>query len=132
MYAYAEATAPKVTVITRKGYGGAYDAMGSKHLGADVNYAWPGAAIAVMEGTSAVNIISRRELASAPDVEAARAELVADYKERFEHPYIAAARGYVDDVIDPRDTRIKIARALVMLRGKAETLPAKKHGNLPL
>ncbi len=132
VYAYAEATAPKVTVITRKGYGGAYDAMGSKHLGADVNYAWPGAAIAVMEGASAVQIIGRRELESAPDVEAARAELVADYKERFEHPYIAAARGYVDDVIDPRDTRIKVARALEMLRGKAETPPPKKHGNLPL
>lgn len=129
VYAYAEATTPKVTVITRKGYGGAYDAMGSKHLGADVNYAWPGAAIAVMEGASAVNIISRRELESKPE---ARDELVRDYKERFEHPYIAAARGYIDDVIDPRDTRIKVARALEMLRNKAETPPAKKHGNLPL
>ena len=132
VYAYAEATVPKVSVITRKGYGGAYVAMGSKHLGADVNYAWPGAAIAVMDGPSAINIIGRRELEHADDVEAARAELVADYQQRFEHPYIAAAKGYVDDVIEPRDTRIKIARALQALRSKAQTLPAKKHGNLPL
>jgi propionyl-CoA carboxylase beta chain len=132
VYAYAEATTPKVTVITRKGFGGAYDAMGSKHLGADVNYAWPGAAIAVMDGPGAVNIISRREVAAADDPDAARAELISDYKERYEHPFIAAARGYVDDVIDPRETRKRIARALKMLRGKAQTLPAKKHGNLPL
>ncbi|HJM75835.1 MAG TPA: acyl-CoA carboxylase subunit beta [Dehalococcoidia bacterium] len=132
VYAYAEATTPKVTVITRKGFGGAYDAMGSKHLGADVNYAWPGAAIAVMDGPGAINIIGRREVDAADDQEAARAELISDYKERFEHPYIAAGRGYVDDVIDPRETRRRVARALTMLRGKAQTLPAKKHGNLPL
>ena len=132
VYAYAEATVPKVTVITRKGYGGAYDAMGSKHLGADVNYAWPGAAIAVMDGTQAVNIIGRREIAAADDPDATRAALIADYRERFEHPYIAAARGYVDDVIDPRDTRLKVARALESLRGKSQTLPAKKHGSIPL
>ena len=132
VYAYAEATVPKVSVVTRKGFGGAYVAMGSRHLGADVNYSWPGAAIAVMEGASAVNIISRRELESAPDVDVARAGLVADYEQRFEHPFHAASKGYIDDVIDPRDTRIKIARALKMLRHKSETLPAKKHGNLPL
>ena len=132
VYAYAEATVPKVTVITRKGYGGAYDAMGSKHLGADVNYAWPGAAIAVMDGTQAVNIIGRREIAAADDPDATRAGLIADYRERFEHPYIAAARGYVDDVIDPRDTRARVARALEALRGKSQTLPPKKHGSIPL
>jgi acetyl-CoA carboxylase carboxyltransferase component len=132
LYAYAEATVPKVTVITRKGFGGAYDAMGSKHLGADVNYAWPGAAIAVMGGGQAVNIISRRELQQATDPDATRAQLVADYKRRFEHPYIAAAKGYIDDVIDPRDTRAKIAHALEMLRSKTDSLPAKKHGNIPL
>ncbi len=132
LYAYAEATVPKVTVITRKGFGGAYDAMGSKHLGADVNYAWPGAAIAVMGGGQAVNIISRRELAAAEDQDATRRELIADYKRRYEHPYIAAAKGYIDDVIDPRDTRAKIAHALDMLRAKAESMPAKKHGNIPL
>ena len=132
VYAYAEATVPKVSVITRKGYGGAYVAMGSKHLGADVNYAWPGSAIAVMDGPSAINIIGRRELEGADDVDAARAELVADYQQQFEHSYIAAAKGYIDDVIDPRDTRIKVAHALQALRTKAQTLPAKKHGNLPL
>ncbi|MSQ35626.1 MAG: acyl-CoA carboxylase subunit beta [Dehalococcoidia bacterium] len=132
LYAYAEATVPKVTVITRKGFGGAYDAMGSKHLGADVNYAWPGASIAVMGGGQAVNIISRRELQQSADPDATRIQLVADYKRRFEHPYIAAAKGYIDDVIDPRDTRAKIAHALEMLRNKTDTLPAKKHGNIPL
>ena len=132
LYAYAEATVPKVTVITRKGFGGAYDAMGSKHLGADVNYAWPGAAIAVMGGGQAVNIISRRELAAAEDQDATRRDLIANYKRRYEHPYIAAAKGYIDDVIEPRDTRAKIAHALDMLRAKAESMPAKKHGNIPL
>ena len=132
LYAYAEATVPKVTVITRKGFGGSYDAMGSKHLGADVNYAWPGAAIAVMGGAQAVNIINRREIQSADDPDAARALLVAEYQRRYEHPYIAAAKGYIDDVIDPRDTRARIAHALEMLRHKAETHPPKKHGNIPL
>ena len=132
VYAYAEATVPKVTVVMRKGFGGAYDAMGSKHLGADVNYAWPGVAIAVMGGGQAVNIIGRREIQGAADPEAKRLEIIEDYKERYEHPYIAAARGYVDDVIDPRETRSKIAHALEMLSTKAETVPAKKHGNIPL
>ncbi len=132
VFAYAEATVPKVTVITRKGFGGAYDAMGSKHLGADINYAWPGAAIAVMGGGQAVNIIGRREIQTAPDPAAKRQELIEDYARQYEHPYIAASKGYIDDVIDPRDTRVKVAHALDMLRNKAETLPAKKHSNIPL
>ena len=132
MYAYAEATVPKITVILRKGFGGAYDAMGSKHLAADVNYAWPTAAIAVMGAGQAVNIIARRELQAADDPEAKRAELTAEYRERLEHPYIAASRGYIDDVIDPSETRAKIAHALAMLRTKADVPPPKKHGNIPL
>ena len=132
LYAYAEASVPKVTVITRKAFGGAYVAMGSKHLGADVNFVWPGGAIAVMGGHQAVNIINRRELQSAADQDAARAELVADYQSRYEHPYIAAAKGYVDDVIDPRETRMRVARALRMLLSKVESPLAKKHGNIPL
>jgi acetyl-CoA carboxylase carboxyltransferase component len=132
VYAYSAATVPKVTVILRKAFGGAYDAMGSKHLGADVNYAWAGAAIAVMAGSQAVNIINRREIQSAADPDDERKRRVADYVDRLEHPYIAAAKGYIDDVIDPRDTRQKVAHALEMLRGKAETQPPRKHGNLPL
>ena len=132
VYAYAAATVPKVTVILRKAFGGAYDAMGAKHLGADVNYAWAGAAIAVMSGSQAVNIINRREIQAAADPEAERRRLVADYAQRLEHPYIAAARGYIDDVIDPRDTRVKIAHALEMLATKSVTVPPKKHGNMPL
>ncbi|MCY3655877.1 MAG: acyl-CoA carboxylase subunit beta [Chloroflexi bacterium] len=132
LYAYAEATVPLITVITRKGFGGAYVAMGSKHLGADINFVWPGGAIAVMGGSQAVNIINRRELQAAEDEDAVRAELVSDYQERIEHPYIAAAKGYVDDVIDPRDTRARIAQALRMLQRKAESPLAKKHGNIPL
>ena len=132
VFAYAEATVPKVTIILRKAFGGAYDAMGSKHLGADVNYAWAGAAVAVMAGTQAVNIIKRRELQAADDEDAERARLVADYEAQLEHPYIAAANGYIDDVIDPRDTRIKVASALEVLRHKSEPLPPKKHGSIPL
>ena len=132
LYAYAEATVPLITVILRKAFGGAYVAMGSKHLGADANFVWPGGAIAVMGGGQAVNIINRRELQAAEDQAAVRAELVEDYRQRFEHPYIAAAKGYVDDVIDPRDTRARVARALRMLHRKAESPLAKKHGNIPL
>jgi acetyl-CoA carboxylase carboxyltransferase component len=132
VYAYAAATVPKITVILRKAFGGAYDAMGSKHLGADVNYAWAGAAIAVMAGTQAINIINRRELAAADDPNVARQELVSDYVERLEHPYIAAAKGYIDDVIDPRDTRTKVSHALSILRTKSQSVPPKKHGNIPL
>ena len=132
VYAYAAATVPKITVILRKAFGGAYDAMGSKHLGADVNYAWPTAAIAVMAGSQAVNIISRREITGAEDPDAERKRLIEDYRERLEHPYIAAAKGYIDDVIDPRDTRVKIAHALDMLRTKSVQVAPKKHGNMPL
>jgi propionyl-CoA carboxylase beta chain len=132
IYAYAEATVPKVTVITRKAYGGAYDVMGSKHLRADVNLAWPTAEIAVMGAQGAVNILYRRELAAAPDAEVRRKELVDDYESHFANPYIAAERGYVDAVIRPSDTRRDVIRSLRLLRTKRETLPPKKHGNIPL
>ena len=132
VYAYAAATVPKVTVILRKAFGGAYLAMGAKHLDADVNYAWPGAAIAVMAGSQAVNIINRRDIQSAADPEAERKRLVADYRTRLEHPYIAAAKGYIDDVIDPAETRMKIAHALELLRTKSTPVLLKKHGNMPL
>jgi Acetyl-CoA carboxylase, carboxyltransferase component (subunits alpha and beta) len=136
IYAYAEATVPKITIITRKGYGGAYVVMGSKHLRADVNLAWPTAEIAVMGAQGAVNIIHRRSIAAAgPDpvaVEARRAELIADYADHFANPYIAAERGYVDAVIVPSKTRSEIVKALRLLRTKRESLPPKKHGNIPL
>ena len=132
IYAYAEATVPLVTVITRKAYGGAYDVMGSKHLGADLNLAWPTAQIAVMGAQGAVNILYRRELADADDPEATRAELIAEYEDTLANPYVAAERGYVDAVIPPHETRIEIVRALRLLRTKRETLPPKKHGNIPL
>ncbi|MFG1952727.1 acyl-CoA carboxylase subunit beta, partial [Micromonospora sp. NPDC048830] len=132
IYAYAEATVPKVTVITRKAYGGAYDVMGSKHLGADLNFAWPTAQIAVMGAQGAVNILYRQELAAAEDPAALRAELIAEYEDTLANPYIAAERGYVDAVIAPHETRAQIVRALRVLRTKRETLPPKKHGNIPL
>ena len=132
VYAYSEATVPKVTVIVRRAYGGAYDAMGSKHLRADVNYSWPTGEIAVMGPDAAVNIIYRRELEKADDVEAARRQLIEEYKAKFANPYVAASKGYIDDVIDPRETRPKIIRALEMLRNKTDSTPAKKHGNVPL
>ena len=132
LYAYAEATVPKLTVITRKAYGGAYDVMSSKHIRADVNVAWPTAEVAVMGPEGAVNIIFRNELAAAADPEARRAELIADYKERFANPYSAAERGYVDDVIEPRRTRPYLIRALEMHLAKREPTPKRKHGNIPL
>ncbi|SCG43804.1 propionyl-CoA carboxylase carboxyltransferase subunit [Micromonospora siamensis] len=132
IYAYAEATVPKVTVITRKAYGGAYDVMGSKHLGADLNFAWPTAQIAVMGAQGAVNILYRSELANAEDPAAVRAEKIAEYEDTLANPYIAAERGYVDSVIPPHETRTQIVRALRVLRTKRETLPPKKHGNIPL
>ncbi len=136
IYAYAEATVPKVTVITRKAYGGAYDVMGSKHLGADINFAWPTAQIAVMGAQGAVNILYRRDLAEARasggDAEARRRELAAAYEDSLANPYIAAERGYVDSVIPPSATRIAVLKALRMLRTKRQTLPPKKHGNIPL
>jgi len=132
IYAYAEATVPLVTVITRKAYGGAYDVMGSKHLGADVNLAWPTAQIAVMGAQGAVNILYRRELAGTENSDARRAELVSDYEHMLANPYIAAERGYIDAVIRPSETRGQITRALRALRTKRATLPPKKHGNIPL
>src|SRR5579875_1033473 len=132
IYAYAEATVPKVTVITRKAYGGAYDVMGSKHLGGDVSLAWPTAQIAVMGAQGAVNILYRRELAAAADPDALRAQRIAEYEDRLANPYIAAERGYVDAVIRPAETRPAVTRALRALRTKRQTLPPKKHGNIPL
>ena len=132
LYAYAEATVPKLTVVTRKAYGGAYIVMGSKHLRADVNFAWPTAEIAVMGPDAAVNIIHRRRLAEAEDPEALRKELIDEYKENFANPYAASERGFIDDVIDPAETRPRLIRALDMLQNKRDTLPPKKHGNIPL
>jgi propionyl-CoA carboxylase beta chain len=132
IYAYAEATVPKITVITRKAYGGAYDVMGSKHLGGDINLAWPTAQIAVMGAQGAVSILYRRELAEASDQNELRNELVTEYEDRLANPYIAAERGYVDAVIRPAETRSQVTRALRTLHGKRQTLPPKKHGNIPL
>ena len=132
IYAYAEATVPLITVITRKAYGGAYDVMGSKHLGADMNIAWPSAQIAVMGAQGAVNILYRNELRDATDPEARRAELITEYEDTLANPYVAAERGYVDAVIPPHETRSEIVRSLRLLRTKRETLPPKKHGNIPL
>jgi propionyl-CoA carboxylase beta chain len=132
IYAYAEATVPKVTVITRKAYGGAYDVMGSKHLGADMNFAWPTAQIAVMGAQGAVNILYRKELGAADDADGMRSELIQDYEDTLANPYIAAERGYVDSVIPPSYTRVYVTRALRTLRTKRATLPPKKHGNIPL
>ena len=132
IYAYAEATVPLITVITRKAYGGAYDVMGSKHLGADINVAWPTAQIAVMGAQGAVNILYRNELKEAGDAEAKRAELITEYEDTLANPYVAAERGYIDAVIAPHETRVEVVRSLRLLRSKRETLPAKKHGNIPL
>jgi propionyl-CoA carboxylase beta chain len=132
IYAYCEATVPLVTVITRKAYGGAYDVMGSKHLGGDINVAWPTAQIAVMGAQGAVNILYRNELAEADDPEARRAELITEYEDTLANPYVAAERGYIDAVITPHETRAEIVRALRLLRTKRATLPPKKHGNIPL
>ncbi len=132
LYAYAEATVPKVTVITRKAYGGAYCVMGSKHLRTDVNFAWPSAEIAVMGPEGAVNIVYRREISNAPDPEALRREKIAEYQERFANPFVAAERGFLDDVIEPRHTRARVIQAFRMLETKVDSNPRKKHGNIPL
>ena len=132
IYAYAEATVPLLTVITRKAYGGAYDVMGSKHLGADFNLAWPTAQIAVMGAQGAVNILYRKELATAEDPEELRAKLVTEYDDELANPYIAAERGFIDAVISPHETRVELTRVLRLLRTKRQTLPPKKHGNIPL
>jgi propionyl-CoA carboxylase beta chain len=132
LYAFCEATVPKITVVTRKAYGGAYCVMNSKHIRADLNVAWPTAEIAVMGAGGAVNIIFKRELAQAEDPVARKAELVAEYSERFASPYVAARRGYVDDVIEPNQTRPRLINALNMLQNKRDHNPPKKHGNMPL
>ncbi len=132
LYAFCEATVPRVTVITRKAYGGAYDVMNSKHIGADMNYAWPSAEVAVMGAKGAAEIIFRKEIAQAEDPVAKLDEKVAEYTEKFANPYLAAERGYVDEVILPSDTRSKLITAFEMLKNKVDTLPKKKHGNIPL
>jgi propionyl-CoA carboxylase beta chain len=132
LYAYCEATVPKITVITRKAYGGAYDVMSSKHIRGDINYAWPTAEIAVMGAEGAVNILFKDEIEKAENPEQRRKELIAEYTEKFANPYIAASRGYIDEVIQPRQTRVKLINALEMLKNKRDANPPKKHGNIPL
>ena len=132
LYAYCEATVPKITVILRKAYGGAYDVMGSKHSGADINYAWPTAEIAVMGPEGAINIIFRKEITSAKDPKKKRTELVSEYRQKFANPYITAQKAYIDDVIEPAHTRPKLITALEMLITKRELRPSKKHANIPL
>lgn len=132
LYAFSEATVPRITVITRKAYGGAYDVMNSKHIGCDMNYAWPAAEIAVMGAKGAAEIIFRHDIKKSENPEATLAEKELEYKERFANPYEAAARGFIDEVIQPSDTRRKVIEALRMLRNKAQRMPRKKHGNLPL
>ncbi|HUS71090.1 MAG TPA: carboxyl transferase domain-containing protein [Anaerolineae bacterium] len=132
LYAYCEATVPKVTIITRKGYGGAYVVMSSKHIRGDISYAWPSAEIAVMGTEGAVNIIFRKEIAAAEDPEAEREKLGEEYREQVAHPYVAASRGYIDDIIEPRETRPRLIEALETLQNKRDRNPPKKHGNMPL
>jgi propionyl-CoA carboxylase beta chain len=132
LYAYTEATVPKITIITRKAYGGAYDVMASKHMLADFNFAWPSAEVAVMGAEGAVNIVYRRELVGSDDPDSRRKELIDDYKAHFANPYIAAERGYIDDVIIPHETRPKLIAALHTLQTKREPGPRRKHGNIPL
>jgi len=132
LYAYCEATVPKITIITRKAYGGAYDVMSSKHIRGDISYAWPSAEIAVMGPEGAVNIIFRKQIAEAEDPEAERTRLVQEYRDTFANPFVAAARGYIDDVIEPRETRPRLIEAVQMLQNKRDTNPPKKHGNIPL
>jgi propionyl-CoA carboxylase beta chain len=132
LFAYSEATVPKLTVILRKAYGGAYVALNSKSIGADLVFAWPNAEIAVMGPQGAANIIFSKEINNSENPELTRQQKIEEYREKFANPYVAASRGMVDDVIDPRDTRIKIIQALEMLKNKKESRPYKKHGNIPL
>jgi propionyl-CoA carboxylase beta chain len=132
LYAFCEATVPRLTVITRKAYGGAYDVMNSKHVRADLNFAWPTAEIAVMGPKGAVEILFKKELSESQNAEAAVKAKEQEYREQFAHPYEAAARGYIDDVIDPRETRARLINGLDMLRNKRDQNPWRKHGNLPL
>jgi propionyl-CoA carboxylase beta chain len=132
LYAYCEATVPKLTVITRKAYGGAYDVMSSKHIRADFNFAWPTAEVAVMGPEGAVNIVFRKELEESDDADERRRELIAEYRDQFANPFVAAERGYVDDVIEPRRTRPVLIDALETTLTKREPRPRRKHGNIPL
>jgi len=132
LYAYCEATVPKITIITRKAYGGAYDVMSSKHIRGDVNYAWPSSEIAVMGPEGAVEIIFKKEIENADDKEKITNEKVAEYRKKFANPYIAAERGYIDEIIEPQETRLKLIRSLEMLENKVDSNPRKKHGNIPL
>jgi propionyl-CoA carboxylase beta chain len=132
LYAYCEATVPRITVITRKSYGGAYLVMNARGIRADLVYAWPSAEIAVMGAQGAVNVVFRREIADADDIEVRRSELISSYEDQFNNPYRAAELGLVDEVIEPRETRVKLIRGLDMLRSKREVLPPRKHGNIPL
>jgi propionyl-CoA carboxylase beta chain len=132
LYAFSEATVPRITVITRKAYGGAYDVMNSKHIGADLNFAWPGAEIAVMGASGAAEIIFKKEIAEAEDPALKLQEKIEEYTKKFANPYRAANRGYVDEVIFPEETRQKLIRSFAMLENKAAVLPKKKHGNIPL
>ncbi|NWG17411.1 MAG: acyl-CoA carboxylase subunit beta [Chloroflexi bacterium] len=132
LYAYSEATVPKISVITRKAYGGAYVVMSSKYLGTDVNYAWPSAEIAVMGAEGAVNIVYKNQIAAAPDPAAERERLIQDYRRQFSNPYYAAGAGYIDDIIEPRETRVKLIASLAALRDKYAPAPPRKHGNIPV
>jgi acetyl-CoA carboxylase carboxyltransferase component len=132
LYAFAEATVPRLTVITRKAYGGAYLVMNSKHLRADVSFAWPTAEIAVMGPEGAVNVVFKKQIEGSDDPAATRADLIEQYQDKFATPYIAAERGFIDDVIEPAETRVRLIKALRMLTTKRETVPARKHGNMPL
>jgi len=132
LYAFCEATVPRISVITRKAYGGAYDVMNSKHIGCDINYAWPGAEIAVMGAKGASEIIFKKEIKAAENPEEVLLQKENDYKEKFANPYRAAARGFIDEVIEPAETRMKLIKAFSMLANKKASLPEKKHGNLPL
>ena len=132
LYAFAEATVPKLTVITRKAYGGAYDVMSSKHIRGDLNFAWPGAEIAVMGPKGAVEIIFKNQIADAKDPQKETERLINEYREKFANPYVAAGRGYIDDVIKPHETRSKLITGLKLLETKVDSNPKKKHGNIPL
>jgi propionyl-CoA carboxylase beta chain len=132
LYAFCEATVPKLTVIVRKAYGGAYDVMSSKHIRGDFNVAWPSAEIAVMGPKGAVEILFKKDIGDSKDPEAATEAKIEEYREKFAHPYIAAGRGYLDDIIDPRDTRPRLIDALDALKTKRDKNPPKKHGNIPL
>ena len=132
LYAFSEATVPRITVITRKAYGGAYDVMNSKHIGADLNFAWPTAEIAVMGAKGASEIIFKKEIAEAENPEAKLQEKVDEYTDKFANPYRAAHRGFIDEVIMPSETRVKLIKAFKMLENKVDKIPRKKHGNIPL